>query len=192
MQYSNKISPFRKIIYSSVPVLGLALCACSAASSTSTPPSSSPPPSAPPASSPPASSAPTSSAPTSALPPSSASTPADASAAFYLGTTNHDIEVGVASPTESESAWVSDLGNMNLGTFLEWQSISSLAAPHSLGPVDKSLDMGEVCDLTDGTQELYVEDGGNRNLGNELCMEEEQNGWNHEASPGPIAEAQQS
>jgi hypothetical protein len=51
--------------------------------------------------------------------------------------------------------------------------------------------MQQACDLTDGTQELYVQDSGGQMYGDSLCSQEEQNGWTPESSPGPIAAAAQ-
>jgi len=36
---------------------------------------------------------------------------------------------------------------------------------------------GETCDLTDGKQELFVEDGGEMPNGDGTCTREEQEGW---------------
>jgi hypothetical protein len=53
--------------------------------------------------------------------------------------------------------------------------------------------MAETCDLTDGTQELFVEDGGEMPYGSGTCTRKEQDGWKAEATPGPLArQAQQA
>ena len=53
--------------------------------------------------------------------------------------------------------------------------------------------MAETCDLTDGTQELFVEDGGEMPYGSGTCTKEERDGWKAEATPGPLArQAQQA
>jgi hypothetical protein len=92
-----------------------------------------------------------------------------------------DIEVGIADPTMSCARWVQALA----GSGLNWFPISALTVPGSqLSDGDTT---SEACDLTDGTQELYIEDSGGMADGNSICSSEEQNGWSPEAQPGPLA-----
>lgn len=99
-----------------------------------------------------------------------------------LGANNADIEVGIANPTTPCSKWIQDLA----GTGLVWYPISQLAAPGSAGNADQET-MQQACDLTDGAQELYVEDAGGQDYGDSICSQKEQIGWTPETSPGPLA-----
>lgn len=95
---------------------------------------------------------------------------------------------GIANPTVSCNQWIRNLA----GTGLVWYPISQMAVPGSSGSADQET-MGQACDLTDGTQELYVEDAGGQMYGDSICSQEEQNGWTPEGSPGPLAaQAQQA
>jgi hypothetical protein len=105
-----------------------------------------------------------------------------------LGANGADVEVGIANPTTSCSQWITNLA----GIGLTWNFISQLVAPGQPGTADQET-MQQVCDLTDGTQELYVEDAGGQSYGNSICSQEEQNSWTPESSPGPLAtQAQQA
>ncbi|HEV3382746.1 MAG TPA: hypothetical protein VG142_17425 [Trebonia sp.] len=74
---------------------------------------------------------------------------------------------------------------------LVWYPVSQMAVPGSESSADGDT-MEQACDLTDGTQELYVEDGGDQTYGDTICSQEERNGWTPEGSPGPLAaQAQQ-
>jgi hypothetical protein len=67
-----------------------------------------------------------------------------------------------------------------------------MTLPGSAGTSDGET-VQQACDLTDGTQELYVQDSGGQMYGDSLCSQEEQNGWTPEGSPGPLAsQAQQA
>jgi hypothetical protein len=104
-----------------------------------------------------------------------------------LGANGADVEAGIANPTVSCSRWIQNLA----GIGLVWYPISQMAVPGSPGSADQET-MEQACDLTDGTQELYVEDAGGQMYGDSICSQEEQNGWTPEASPGPLAaQAQQ-
>jgi len=104
-----------------------------------------------------------------------------------LGANGTDVEVGIADPTISCAKWIQDLA----GTGLVWNLISQMVAPGSAGSADDET-MQAACDLTDGTEELYVEDAGGQSYGDGICSQEEQNGWTPESSPGPLAaQAQQ-
>ena len=103
------------------------------------------------------------------------------------GANGADVEVGIADPTVSCAKWIQNLA----GAGLVWNPISQMIAPGSPGTADDET-MQEACDLTDGTQELYVEDTGGQSYGDSICSQEEQNGWTPESSPGPLAaQAQQ-
>ena len=104
-----------------------------------------------------------------------------------FGANSADVEVGIASPTQSCSQWVQDLA----GSGLVWYPITALAVPGSQGSADSDT-MQETCDLTDGSQELYVEDGGGMDYGDSICNSEERNGWSPEGTPGPLASQAQS
>ena len=107
---------------------------------------------------------------------------------MLLGANGADVQVGIANPTQSCDQWVRDLA----GDGLVWYPISQMTVPGSQGIADSDT-MEEVCDLTDGTQELYVEDGGSALDGDNICNQEEQNGWTPEGTPGPLAsDAQQA
>jgi chemotaxis protein histidine kinase CheA len=105
-----------------------------------------------------------------------------------LGANGADVEAGIADPTVACSRWIQNLA----GNGLVWYPISQMVAPGSAGTADGET-MQEACDLTDGTQELYVEDAGGQMYGDSICSQEEQNGWTPEGSPGPLAaQAQQA
>ena len=93
-----------------------------------------------------------------------------------------DVEVGIAHPTSSCSSWLHKL----TGNGLAWYPINRLVKVGSPDTADTDK-MAETCDLTDGTQELFVEDGGEMPYGDGTCTKEEQNGWKPEATPGPLA-----
>jgi hypothetical protein len=99
-----------------------------------------------------------------------------------------DVEVGIANPTSSCSSWMQKLA----GSGLAWYPINQLVKVGSRDTADTD-SMAETCDLTDGTQELFVEDGGEMPYGSGTCTREEQDGWKAEATPGPLArQAQQA
>jgi hypothetical protein len=100
----------------------------------------------------------------------------------FLGANGADVEVGIGSPTASCDRWIQDLA----GSGLAWYPISQMAPPGSGGAADGE-SMQQACDLTDGTQELYVEDAGGQSYGDSICSQEEQNGWTPESPPGPLA-----
>jgi hypothetical protein len=104
----------------------------------------------------------------------------------YLAANGADVAVGIDSPAQSCSQWQQDLA----GTGLNWYPVTSLPVIGSAGSDGDTI--GEACDLTDGTEELFVEDGGSMDNGNAICSSEEQNGWYSESSPGPIAQEEQS
>jgi hypothetical protein len=104
------------------------------------------------------------------------------SANCLLSANGADVEVGVADATVACAKWIQNLA----GTGLVWNPISQMVAPGSAGTVDDET-MQQACDLTDGTQELYVEDSGGQSYGNGICSQEEQNGWTPESSAGPLA-----
>lgn len=114
--------------------------------------------------------------------PQASSQTTDDSGDCLFGANGVDVQVGIASPTQSCNQWVQDLA----GDGLVWYPISSLAVPGSQGSADSDA-MQETCDLTDGTQELFVEDGGSMSYGDDICSAEEQNGWSPEGTPGPLA-----
>jgi chemotaxis protein histidine kinase CheA len=99
-----------------------------------------------------------------------------------LGANGADVEVGIANPSRSCASWIQNLA----GDGLVWYPISAMVPPGSAGTADQET-MAQACDLTDGTQELYVEDAGGEIYGNSICSAEEQNGWTPEGAPGPIA-----
>jgi hypothetical protein len=72
------------------------------------------------------------------------------------------------------------------GKGLAWYPINQLVKLGSRDVADTDR-MAETCDLTDGTQELFVEDGGEMPYGDGTCTREEQDGWTPEATPGPLA-----
>ena len=98
-----------------------------------------------------------------------------------------DVEVGIAHPTIACSTWMHDLA----GKGIVWYPIKRMLTVGSPDVADTD-DMAETCDLTDGTQELYVEDGGEMPYGDGTCTKEEQAGWKAEATPGPLALAAQA
>ena len=73
-----------------------------------------------------------------------------------------------------------------VGNGLSWYSINHLAKLGSADVADTDK-MAETCDLTDGKQELFVEDGGEMPYGDGTCTREEQAGWRAESTPGPLA-----
>jgi hypothetical protein len=73
------------------------------------------------------------------------------------------------------------------GNGLAWYPINQLVKLGSRDVADTD-SMAETCDLTDGTQELFVEDGGEMPYGSGTCTKEEQDGWKAEATPGPLAQ----
>jgi hypothetical protein len=93
-----------------------------------------------------------------------------------------DVEVGIAHPTSSCSSWMHNLA----GKGLAWYPINQLVKLGSRDTADTDR-MAETCDLTDGTQELFVEDGGEMPYGDGTCTREEQAGWTPEPTPGPLA-----
>lgn len=99
-----------------------------------------------------------------------------------LGANGADVEVGVGAPTASCAQWIQDLA----GSGLAWYPISQMAPPGSAGAADGEA-MQQACDLTDGAEELYVEDAGGQSYGDSICSQEERNGWTPESSPGPLA-----
>jgi hypothetical protein len=98
-----------------------------------------------------------------------------------------DVEVGIAHPTIACSSWMHDLA----GKGIVWYPIKRMLTVGSPDVADTDY-MAETCDLTDGTQELYVEDGGEMPYGDGTCTKEEQAGWKSEATPGPLALAAQA
>jgi hypothetical protein len=103
-----------------------------------------------------------------------------------FGVFGADVEVGIANPTRSCSSWIRNLA----GKGLAWYPINQLAKLGSQDSADSDT-MAETCDLTDGTQELFVEDGGEMPYGAGTCTREEQDGWTPEATPGPLASQSQ-
>jgi hypothetical protein len=103
-----------------------------------------------------------------------------------LGANGADVEVGIANPTTLCGQWVTNLAGMGL----TWNFISDLVSPGQPGTADQET-MQQVCDLTSGGEELYVEDAGGQTYGNSICSQEEQNGWTPESSPGPLAALEQ-
>jgi hypothetical protein len=99
-----------------------------------------------------------------------------------FGVFGADVEVGIANPTRSCSSWKQNLA----GNGLAWYTINQLVKLGSPDTADTDT-MGETCDLTDGTQELFVEDGGEMPYGDGTCTREEQDGWTPEPKPGPLA-----
>jgi hypothetical protein len=73
-----------------------------------------------------------------------------------------------------------------VGNGIAWNPINQLVKLGSPDSADTDT-MAETCDLTDGTQELFVEDGGEMPYGSGTCTREEQRGWTPEATPGPLA-----
>jgi hypothetical protein len=100
-----------------------------------------------------------------------------------FGVFGADVEVGIANPTISCSKWMKNLG----GNGLAWYRINQLVKLGSPDSADSDT-MAETCDLTDGTQELFVEDGGEMPYGSGTCNKAEQAGWTAEATPGPLAQ----
>jgi hypothetical protein len=115
------------------------------------------------------------------MPQASSQTPEDSGDCLF-GTNSADVQVGIANPTQSCNQWIQSLA----GDGLVWYPISSMAVPGSQGSADSDT-MQETCDLTDGTTELFVEDGGSMVYGDDICSAEERNGWSPEGTPGPLA-----
>ena len=99
-----------------------------------------------------------------------------------FGVFGADVEVGIANPTSSCSSWMQKLA----GNGLAWYPINQLVKVGSRDTADTDT-MAETCDLTDGAQELFIEDGGEMPYGAGTCTREEQDGWKPEATPGPLA-----
>lgn len=117
---------------------------------------------------------------------STSAAPSAPSSDCLLGANDADVEVGIGNPTQSCAQWITDLA----GSGLAWQPIGQMVPPDSPGTADGET-MGQACDLTDGTQELYIEDAGGMSYGDSICSQEEQNGWTPESSPGPLAVLEQ-
>jgi hypothetical protein len=120
---------------------------------------------------------------TSSKPAAGSSAHADAASGDCMFTIfGADVEVGIAHPTIACSGWMHDLA----GKGLVWYSIKRMLPVGSPDVADTD-NMAETCDLTNGTSELYVEDGGEMPYGDGTCTKEEQAGWKAEATPGPLA-----
>ena len=104
------------------------------------------------------------------------------SGACLFGANGADVQVGIGDPTDSCAHWIAALA----GSGLAWYSVTQMILPGSAGAADGET-MQEACDLTDGTQELYVVDAGGQINGDGICSSEERNGWTPEGSPGPLA-----
>jgi hypothetical protein len=118
---------------------------------------------------------------------SPAVTQPDASGDCLLGANGADVQVGIADPTSSCNQWIQNLA----GTGLNWYPVTSLVLPGDAGTSDGET-MQQACDLTNGTEELFVVDAGGQSYGDSICSQEEQNGWTPESTPGPLAsDAQQ-
>jgi hypothetical protein len=111
----------------------------------------------------------------------------DASADCMFSVFGEDVEVGIAHPTISCSSWMHDLD----GKGIVWYRINRMLTVGSPDVADTDY-MGVTCDLTNGTSELYVEDGGEMPYGEGTCTKEEQLGWKPEPTPGPLARANQA
>ena len=141
----------------SVALLAMALCGCSAAPAIHTAGNAN-----------------------TAEPQANTTAPSDSGDCLF-GANSANVEVGIANPTQSCSAWVQDLA----GSGLAWYPISSLAVPGSQSDGET---MQEACDLTANSgEELYVLDSGGMAYGDSICSSEEQNGWTPEGAPGPLA-----
>jgi hypothetical protein len=99
-----------------------------------------------------------------------------------FGVFGADVEVGIANPMSPCSSWIKKLA----GNGLAWIPINHLVKLGSPDSADSDT-MAETCDLTDGTQELFVEDGGEMPYGSGTCNRVEQDGWKPEPKPGPLA-----
>jgi hypothetical protein len=99
-----------------------------------------------------------------------------------FGVFGADVEVGIANPASSCSSWIKNLA----GNGLAWYPINQLVKLGSRDTADTDT-MGETCDLKDGAQELFVEDGGEMPYGSGTCTREEHHGWTPEPTPGPLA-----
>jgi hypothetical protein len=97
-----------------------------------------------------------------------------------FGVFGADVEVGIANPTSSCSSWMQKLA----GNDLAWYPINQLVRLGSRDVADTD-SMAETCDLTDGAQELFVEDGGEMPYGSGTCTKEEQDGWNPKPRRAP-------
>jgi len=103
-----------------------------------------------------------------------------------FGASGADVQVGIANATQSCASWVQALA----GSGLNWFPISTMTTLGSQLSDGDTIE--ETCDLSDGTQELYVEDSGGMDYGNSICSSEEQNGWSPLGHPGRLAsQAQQ-
>lgn len=131
----------------------------------------------------PATSSPAATAQAAASP---AAAPSPGAGDCLFGAGGADVEVGIASPSQSCGKWVQDLA----GTGLNWYPLTAMAVPGS--PAADGGTYSEACDLTaNGGEELYVEDTGGMSYGNSICSGEEANGWAPEGTPGPIASQEQ-
>jgi hypothetical protein len=101
-----------------------------------------------------------------------------------LGAHGVDVEVGVANPTDSCANWIHNLDGAG---GLVWYPIKQMAVLGSEGAAPLREALEPVCDLADGTQELYVEDSGEQIYGLSICSVEEVDGWRPEKTPGPLA-----
>jgi len=118
----------------------------------------------------------------SSSPSSTSSALASSPSECLFGVFEADVEVGIAHRTRSCASWMHSL----VGRGITWYPINQMVKIGSPDDVDTDTDtMGETCDLTDGTQELFVEDGGEMPYGDGMCTKEEQAGWKPEAKPGP-------
>lgn len=125
---------------------------------------------------------------TSSKPAAGSSAHADAASGDCMFTVfGADVEVGIAHPTIACSSWMHDLAGKGIVRY----PIKRMLTVGSPDVADTD-HMAETCDLTDGTQELYVEDGGETPNGDGTCTKEEQAGWKPEATPGPLALAAQA
>jgi len=121
---------------------------------------------------------------TSAKPGPSASVSGNAAASgdCMFSVFGADVEVGIAHPTISCTTWMHDLD----GKGISWYAITRMLTVGSPDVADTDY-MAETCDLTNGTSELYVEDGGEMPYGDGTCTKEERLGWKPESTPGPLA-----
>jgi hypothetical protein len=103
-----------------------------------------------------------------------------------LGANGADVEVGIGNPTQSCAQWTTNLASNGMA----WYPISQMVPLGQNGTADGET-MEQACDLTDGTQELYVEDAGGQSDGDNICSTEEQNGWTPESPPGALAQQAQ-
>ena len=84
-----------------------------------------------------------------------------------LGANGADVEVGIANHTASCAQWIQNLAGIGRA----WYPLTQIVLPGSADTADSET-MQQACDLTDGSQELYVEDaGGQRRAGSySTCM----------------------